>query len=58
MSKTRTVKRGALKGRKVVLLTAWIPQDIAVEMERLIGDSDRSKFIRACLEEKVRGTAA
>jgi len=50
------MKRGAIQKRKARLVSLWIPKDMdkaivdVVEAE----DSDKSKFIRAAIREKVR----
>lgn len=49
------MKRGAVKIRKAELVALWIPKNLASAMDVgvLRTDSDRSKFIRNALREKL-----
>ena len=47
------MKRGAARAAESEFLGVWIPKPLAVLMEGAVGDSDRSKFIRAALRERI-----
>ncbi|KAF0176459.1 MAG: hypothetical protein FD161_2998 [Limisphaerales bacterium] len=58
MQKNATLKRGAYSRAECVFIGAWVPEawvsrlDLAVMTE----DSDRSKFLRMALREKLSRT--
>jgi metal-responsive CopG/Arc/MetJ family transcriptional regulator len=50
------MKRGSVKTRKSDLVALWIPKPLAAALDRgvKIEDSDRSKFIRNAVREKLQ----
>ena len=49
------MKRGTIKSKQSDLVALWIPKGLAMALDRgvKIEDSDRSKFIRNALREKL-----
>ena len=47
------MKRGMVRTAESRFLGVWIPKPLVVLMESAMGDSDRSKFIRAALRERI-----
>jgi hypothetical protein len=47
------MKRRAAPAAESEFLGVWIAKPLAVLMESVVGDSDRSRFIRAALRERI-----
>jgi hypothetical protein len=47
------VKRGVARTAEREVLGVWVPKPLVALMERAMGDSDHSKFIRAALRERI-----
>ena len=49
------MKRGSVKNTKSSLVALWVPKPLAAALDRGVQseDSDRSKFIRNALREKL-----
>ena len=62
MKEPRKINRGAQRVRKgrCVFVGAWVPTEVvaAVDVAVETMDTDRSKFLRRALEEKLRKEAA
>jgi metal-responsive CopG/Arc/MetJ family transcriptional regulator len=54
------MKRGAIRKRRAKFLGAWIPNELLALLDEAVegGDTDRSKFVRRALKEKVAKTPA
>lgn len=52
----KTVKRGAARRKDCIFIGAWVPSTLAVVVDILIQeeDSDRSKYLRQALKEKIK----
>jgi len=52
---TKIMKRGALKKSKARLINVWLPFELFPLIDRGISieDSDRSKFVRCAIREKL-----
>jgi hypothetical protein len=51
----RKIKRGALSRKDAIFVGGWVPKPMAEAIDRAVRqlDSDRSKFLRRALEEKI-----
>ena len=47
------MKHGVVRTPENEFLGVWIPKPLVALMEGAMGDSDRSKFIRAALRERI-----
>lgn len=49
------MKRGSISKNKSVMLTVWVPKVLLPSLERgvLLEDSDKSKFVRKAIREKL-----
>lgn len=55
MNDRKKMKRGAVRKSESVFLGVWVPSRMVRALDDAVDsmDSDRSKFVRAALEEKV-----
>lgn len=55
MSERKKLKRGAVRKAECIFIGAWVPSNMvnAVDTAVQLLDSDRSKFLRIALEEKI-----
>jgi hypothetical protein len=51
----RKIKRGAVSRRDAIFVGGWVPKAMVEAIDRAVQvlDSDRSKFLRRALEEKI-----
>jgi metal-responsive CopG/Arc/MetJ family transcriptional regulator len=51
----KVMKRGALKKSKARLINVWLPFEMFPLIDRgiIVEDSDRSKFVRRAIREKL-----
>jgi metal-responsive CopG/Arc/MetJ family transcriptional regulator len=55
MNRARKASRGMARREHAIFVGAWVPKVIVEAVDRAAGemDSDRSKFLRCALEEKI-----
>lgn len=54
-STRKTMKRGAVTSATSEMLAAWIPKQLALQLDTAVNalDTDRSKFLRAAIREHL-----
>lgn len=60
MHKNKTLKRGAFRRDDCVFIGAWVPEAWVGKIDEVVTteDTDRSKFLRSALREKLSLTRA
>jgi metal-responsive CopG/Arc/MetJ family transcriptional regulator len=55
MKRRKRVQRGAVSTAEAEILAAWIPKDLAKQLDQAVRilDTDRSKFLRAAVRERL-----
>jgi hypothetical protein len=48
------MKRGTIRIKDSEFLGVWVPKPLVILIDRNMGDSDRSKFLRNAIREKLR----
>jgi metal-responsive CopG/Arc/MetJ family transcriptional regulator len=59
MPKRKPMKRGAVSSAESEFVAAWIPKLLVAEIDAVVQmmDTDRSKFLRAAVREKLSRVA-